>query len=140
MVQMPFFVHIESCDLIPDKNTLKPNKTQERKVLIAIKVDSLCSGIFFSTLVVSSSSRFRKCVSLSTDTFPYEEQEILIIKSKTLKNTYKKKKVANATRDHLLENKAYVIRACKRGSTSTSERLISIFFVKSLAVDLSMYT
>ena len=92
MVQMPFFVHIESCDLIPDKNTLKPNKTQERKVLIAIKVDSLCSGIVFSTLVVSSSSRFRKCVSLSTDTFPYEEQEILIIKSKTLKNTYKKKK------------------------------------------------
>ena len=78
--------------LIPDKNTLKPNKTQERKVLIAIKVDSLCSGIVFSTLVVSSSSRFRKCVSLSTDTFPYEEQEILIIKSKTLKNTCKEKK------------------------------------------------
>ena len=78
--------------LIPDKNTLKPNKTQERKVLIAIKVDSLCSGIVFSTLVVSSSSRFKKCVSLSTDTFPYEEQEILIIKSKTLKNTYNKKK------------------------------------------------
>ena len=37
-------------------------------------VNSLCSGIVFSTLFGSNSSRLRKCVSRSMDTFPLIQQ------------------------------------------------------------------